>query len=59
MKNIPRYTNHCCTAAGIGSDPVTVHRIRNRWVQEGQMERRAGSQQPTITNSQKTMILLT
>ena len=38
-------------AARVGRDPMTVSRIWNRWVQEGNTERRAGSQRPRITSS--------
>ncbi|GFY05977.1 HTH_Tnp_Tc3_2 domain-containing protein [Trichonephila clavipes] len=40
-------------AARIGRDLMTVSRIWNRWVQDGNTERRAGSQRPSITNSRK------
>ncbi|GFY05868.1 HTH_Tnp_Tc3_2 domain-containing protein [Trichonephila clavipes] len=39
-------------AARVGRDPITVSRIRNRWVQDGNTESRAGSQ-PPITNSRE------
>ncbi|GFY34945.1 HTH_Tnp_Tc3_2 domain-containing protein [Trichonephila clavipes] len=32
---------------------MTVNRIWNRWVQDGNMERCAGSQQPPITSSRE------
>ncbi|GFX59112.1 HTH_Tnp_Tc3_2 domain-containing protein [Trichonephila clavipes] len=32
---------------------MTVSRIWNRWVQDGNKERRAGSQRPPITNSRE------
>ncbi|GFW91839.1 HTH_Tnp_Tc3_2 domain-containing protein [Trichonephila clavipes] len=40
-------------ASCVGRDPLTVNRIWNRWVQDGNTERRAGSQRPSITSSQK------
>ncbi|GFX23578.1 HTH_Tnp_Tc3_2 domain-containing protein [Trichonephila clavipes] len=30
----------------VGRDPMTVSRIGNRWAQDGNKERRAGSQRP-------------
>ncbi|GFT89557.1 HTH_Tnp_Tc3_2 domain-containing protein [Trichonephila clavipes] len=40
-------------AARVGRDPMTVSRIWNRWVQDGNTECRAGSQPPPITSSRK------
>ncbi|XP_054710298.1 uncharacterized protein LOC129219995 [Uloborus diversus] len=40
-------------AARVGRDPMTVSRIWNRWVQDGNTERRAGSQRPPITSSRE------
>ncbi|GFV26431.1 HTH_Tnp_Tc3_2 domain-containing protein [Trichonephila clavipes] len=38
-------------AARVGRGPMTVSRIWNRWVQDSNLECRAGSQQTPITNS--------
>ncbi|GFU75458.1 HTH_Tnp_Tc3_2 domain-containing protein [Trichonephila clavipes] len=38
-------------AARVGRDPMTVGRILNRWVQDGNTESRTGSQRPPITSS--------
>ncbi|GFT22463.1 HTH_Tnp_Tc3_2 domain-containing protein [Trichonephila clavipes] len=40
-------------AARVDRDPMTVSRIRNRWVQDDNTERRAGSQRPPTTSSQE------
>ncbi|GFW52671.1 HTH_Tnp_Tc3_2 domain-containing protein [Trichonephila clavipes] len=40
-------------AALVDRKPKTVSRIWNRWVQDGNTERRAGSQQPPITSSRE------
>ncbi|GFW96036.1 HTH_Tnp_Tc3_2 domain-containing protein [Trichonephila clavipes] len=40
-------------AARVGRDPITVSRIWKRWVQDGNTERRAGSQRLLITSSQE------
>ncbi|GFY25069.1 HTH_Tnp_Tc3_2 domain-containing protein [Trichonephila clavipes] len=37
----------------VGRDPMTVSRIWNRWVQDGNKERHAGSQRPSFTSSRK------
>ncbi|GFX74762.1 uncharacterized protein TNCV_3121911 [Trichonephila clavipes] len=37
----------------VGRDPITVSRIWNRWVQDGNTERCAGSQRSYITSSQE------
>ncbi|GFX77988.1 HTH_Tnp_Tc3_2 domain-containing protein [Trichonephila clavipes] len=37
----------------VGRDPISVSRIWNRWVQDGNTERRAGSQRPPINSSQE------
>ncbi|GFV91355.1 hypothetical protein TNCV_898721 [Trichonephila clavipes] len=44
-------------AAAISRDPLTVSRIRNRWVQDGNNGRLAGPQWPPITRSQKIGML--
>ncbi|GFW11131.1 transposon Tf2-9 polyprotein [Trichonephila clavipes] len=36
-------------AAGVGRDPMTFSRIWNRWVQDGNTDRHAGSQRPPNT----------
>ncbi|GFW70405.1 HTH_Tnp_Tc3_2 domain-containing protein [Trichonephila clavipes] len=41
------------TAARVGRDTTTVSRMWNRWFQDGNMERRAGSQRPPITSSRE------
>ncbi|GFS59979.1 HTH_Tnp_Tc3_2 domain-containing protein [Trichonephila clavipes] len=38
-------------AARVGRDPMTVSRIWNRWVQDGNTKRHARSQRPPITSS--------
>ncbi|GIY67361.1 hypothetical protein CDAR_255051 [Caerostris darwini] len=40
-------------AARVGRDPMTVTKIWNRWIQDHNTERRAGSQQPPITSSRE------
>ncbi|GFV13382.1 HTH_Tnp_Tc3_2 domain-containing protein [Trichonephila clavipes] len=40
-------------AARVGRDPLTVSRIWNRWVQDGNTKLRAGSQRSPIASSQK------
>ncbi|GFV73903.1 HTH_Tnp_Tc3_2 domain-containing protein [Trichonephila clavipes] len=40
-------------AARIGQDPMTVRRVWNRSVQDGNTERRTGSQRPPITSSRE------
>ncbi|GFW83998.1 HTH_Tnp_Tc3_2 domain-containing protein [Trichonephila clavipes] len=40
-------------AAHVGRDPMTVSSIWNRWVQDGNTERCAGSQRPPITSSRE------
>lgn len=40
-------------AARVGRDPMTSKRIWDRWVQEGNTERHAGSQRPPITNARQ------
>ncbi|GFV22721.1 HTH_Tnp_Tc3_2 domain-containing protein [Trichonephila clavipes] len=40
-------------AARVGRDPKTVSKIGNRWAQDGNTERRAGSQRPCITSSRE------
>ncbi|GFW13931.1 HTH_Tnp_Tc3_2 domain-containing protein [Trichonephila clavipes] len=42
-----------CIAAPVGRDPMTVSRVWSRWVQDGDTERQAGSQQFPITSSQE------
>ena len=42
--------SYCGIAACVGRDSMTVHRVQNRWVQEGHSECRVGSQLPSITN---------
>ncbi|GFV28492.1 hypothetical protein TNCV_3984431 [Trichonephila clavipes] len=44
-------SQYCCSR--VGRDPMTVSRMWNRWVQDGNMERRAGSQRPPITSSRE------
>ncbi|GFY13931.1 HTH_Tnp_Tc3_2 domain-containing protein [Trichonephila clavipes] len=41
-------------AARVGRDPKTVSRIWNRWVQNGNTERRAGSRRPLSLAAEKT-----
>ncbi|GFV18275.1 HTH_Tnp_Tc3_2 domain-containing protein [Trichonephila clavipes] len=40
-------------AARIGRDPMTVSRICNQWFQDGNTERRTGSQRPLFTRSRE------
>ncbi|GFV07165.1 HTH_Tnp_Tc3_2 domain-containing protein [Trichonephila clavipes] len=40
-------------AACVGRDPLTVNRIQNRWVQDGNTKCRAGSQRLPITSSRE------
>ncbi|GFV76118.1 HTH_Tnp_Tc3_2 domain-containing protein [Trichonephila clavipes] len=40
-------------AARVGRDSMTVSRIWNRWVQDGNTKSRAASQRPPITNSRE------
>ncbi|GFU06192.1 HTH_Tnp_Tc3_2 domain-containing protein [Trichonephila clavipes] len=40
-------------AARVGRDPMIVGRIQYRWVQDGNTERRAGSQRPPINRRRK------
>ncbi|GFU27180.1 HTH_Tnp_Tc3_2 domain-containing protein [Trichonephila clavipes] len=40
-------------AARVGRNSMTVSRIWNRWVQDINTERRAGSQRPPIISSRK------
>ncbi|GFS66331.1 HTH_Tnp_Tc3_2 domain-containing protein [Trichonephila clavipes] len=51
------YRNFCLSyhiiVARIGRNPMTVSRILNQWVQDGNKERRAGSQRPSITSSRE------
>ncbi|GFV89389.1 hypothetical protein TNCV_4152081 [Trichonephila clavipes] len=44
-------------AARSGRDPMIVSRIWNRWVQDGNTERRAGSQRPLSLAAKKTGML--
>ncbi|GFV89320.1 uncharacterized protein TNCV_4151401 [Trichonephila clavipes] len=37
--------------ARVGGDPMTVSRVWNRWVQEGNKKRHAGGQRPLISSS--------
>ncbi|GFV82419.1 HTH_Tnp_Tc3_2 domain-containing protein [Trichonephila clavipes] len=46
-------------AARVGRDAITVSKIYNRWVQDGNMERRAGSQWPVSLAAEKTGMLPT
>ncbi|GFU50322.1 HTH_Tnp_Tc3_2 domain-containing protein [Trichonephila clavipes] len=39
--------------ARVGRDPVTVSRIWNQWVQDGNKERHDGSQRPSFTSSRE------
>ncbi|GFV41738.1 HTH_Tnp_Tc3_2 domain-containing protein [Trichonephila clavipes] len=40
-------------AASVGRDPMVVSRTWNRWVQNGNTERRTGSQRPFIPSSRE------
>ncbi|GFY06956.1 transposable element Tcb2 transposase [Trichonephila clavipes] len=46
-------------AAYVDRDPMTVSRIWNLWVQDGNTERRAGSQRPLTLAAKKTVMLPT
>ncbi|GFS68762.1 HTH_Tnp_Tc3_2 domain-containing protein [Trichonephila clavipes] len=45
------YLSYRTIAARFGRDPMTVSRIWNRWIQDGNTERRAGSQRPPTSSS--------
>ncbi|GFU38429.1 HTH_Tnp_Tc3_2 domain-containing protein [Trichonephila clavipes] len=45
--------SYCSFAASVGQDSMTVCRILNRWVQDGNAERHAGSQRSPITSSRE------
>ncbi|PRD26599.1 UNVERIFIED_CONTAM: Potassium voltage-gated channel subfamily KQT member 1 [Trichonephila clavipes] len=45
--------SHRSITAHVGRDPMTVSRIWNLWVQDGNMERRAGSRRPPITSNRE------
>ncbi|GFY09561.1 HTH_Tnp_Tc3_2 domain-containing protein [Trichonephila clavipes] len=47
------YRNINIISARVGRDLMTVSRVWNRWIQDGNTERRAGSQLPPITRSRE------